>query len=304
MKIAFVGLGNMGLPMARNLLARGHEVHGVDLSSKLVDAFRAAGGQAGMALDAAVADAAIVITMLPRTEDVQALYSGSAGLFGLCAPGTLLIDCSTINGQATVELAAAAEAVGLRMLDAPVSGGTRGAVEATLTFMVGGRAADLDDAREVLGAMGRTIIHAGASGAGHTAKLCNNLVAGICMLATSEALALGMANGLDPRTLSEIMRTSTAANFALEKYNPVPGVMENVPAARGYEGGFRSELMLKDMTLATDLAAASGLHARVGEVARAVFAEHCRAARGHLDYSSVYQSVANNNTTILEETHE
>ncbi|MGE0769386.1 MAG: 3-hydroxyisobutyrate dehydrogenase [Hyphomicrobiaceae bacterium] len=291
MKIAFIGLGNMGLPMARNLVVGGYEVSGIDLSPASIAAFRDAGGSAGTALEPTVRDAAIVITMLPRTEDVLKLYQGAGSLLALCAPGTLLIDCSTIDGKTTVGLAAAAEAAGLRMLDAPVSGGTRGAVEGTLTFMVGGRAEDLEKARPVLAAMGKTIVHAGASGAGHTAKLCNNLVAGICMVATCEALAMGMANGLDPVVLSEIMRTSTAANFALDKYNPVPGVMANVPAGRNYEGGFRAELMLKDMSLATALAAASGLRASVGEAAREKFAEHCRAL-GHLDYSSVLRTVS------------
>lgn len=286
-RIAFIGLGNMGLPMTRNLLAGGFEVIGYDLSPRA----RAAATDSGVALAASAAEAAAqaecIITMLPTGQDVREAYLAEGGLLSASRPGALLIDSSTISSTVTVEVAAALQAAGRRMLDAPVSGGTPRAQAGTLTFMVGGDAADLAAARPLLEAMGQKIFHVGGNGAGHTAKLCNNMLSGICMVGTVEALALGVANGLDPAILSDVMRNSSGANYALDRYHPYPGLMENVPSANGFRGGFRSDFQLKDMRLAKQLANDSRTMAALGDLACEMFAMHCRNGHAGLDYSSI-----------------
>ena len=288
--IAFIGLGNMGGPMALNLLRAGHTLHVFDLSASAVQTLVDAGAHA--AASAAVAVAAAddaVISMLPASPHVKALYLGENGVLANARPGALLIDSSTIASHVAVEVAQAAQAKGLRMIDAPVSGGTAGAAAGTLTFIVGGDAADLEAARPLLEAMGKNIFHAGAAGAGQTAKICNNMLLGILMAGTAEALALGVANGLDPKVLSDIMSKSSGRNWALEVYNPWPGVMENAPASRGYSGGFGSDLMLKDLGLAQEAA----LHARaatpLGAAARNLYQLHSQNGQGGLDFSSIVQ---------------
>lgn len=286
-RIAFIGLGNMGLPMSRNLLAAGFEVIGYDLSPRA----RAAAAESGVELASSAAEAAgqadCVITMLPTGRDVREAYLADGGLLAASRPGTLLIDSSTISSTVTVEVAAALRAAGRRMLDAPVSGGTPRAHAGTLTFMVGGDAEDLAAVRPLLEAMGQKIFHVGGNGAGHTAKLCNNMLSGICMVGTVEALALGVANGLDPAVLSDVMRNSSGANYALDRYHPYPGLMENVPSANGFEGGFRSDFQLKDMRLAKQLANDSRTMAALGDLACEMFAMHCRNGHAGLDYSSI-----------------
>ncbi|MDF2621643.1 MAG: 3-hydroxyisobutyrate dehydrogenase [Xanthobacteraceae bacterium] len=286
-RIAFIGLGNMGLPMSRNLLAAGFEVIGYDLSPRA----RTAAAESGVELASSAAEAAgqadCVITMLPTGQDVREAYLADGGLLAASRPGTLLIDSSTISSSVTVEVAAVLRAAGRRMLDAPVSGGTPRAQAGTLTFMVGGDAEDLAAARPLLEAMGQKIFHVGGNGAGHTAKLCNNMLSGICMVGTVEALALGVANGLDPAVLSDVMRNSSGANYALDRYHPYPGLMENVPSANGFEGGFRSDFQLKDMRLAKQLANDSRTMAALGDLACEMFAMHCRNGHAGLDYSSI-----------------
>jgi 3-hydroxyisobutyrate dehydrogenase len=283
MRIAFIGLGHMGAPMASNLHKGGHEVAGFDLSA---DAARAAGVPLAASAEAAVENAEVVISMLPASRHVEALYFGG-GLLERIASGTLVIDSSTIAAATSRRLAEAGAARGLAVLDAPVSGGTAGAAAGTLTFMVGGDAAHLERARPVLEKMGANIFHAGGAGAGQAAKMCNNMLLGILMIGTSEALALGVANGLDPAVLSEIMRRSSGGNWALEKYNPFPGVMPAAPASKGYAGGFGTDLMLKDLGLAVDNAVASGAATPLGALARSLYAAHSLAGHGALDFSSV-----------------
>jgi len=288
--IAFIGLGNMGGPMALNLLRAGHTLHVFDLSASAVQTLVDAGAHAAASAAAAVAAADdAVISMLPASPHVKALYLGENGVLANARPGALLIDSSTIASHVAVEVAQAAQAKGLRMIDAPVSGGTAGAAAGTLTFIVGGEAADLEAARPLLEAMGKNIFHAGAAGAGQTAKICNNMLLGILMAGTAEALALGVANGLDPKVLSDIMSKSSGRNWALEVYNPWPGVMENAPASRGYSGGFGSDLMLKDLGLAQEAA----LHARaatpLGAAARNLYQLHSQNGQGGLDFSSIVQ---------------
>jgi 3-hydroxyisobutyrate dehydrogenase len=287
MKIAFIGLGNMGGPMALNLKKAGHDVSGFDLSEAARTKFAADGLSIAASAAATLDGAEVVISMLPASQHVESLYLGEDGLLARIAPGTLVIDSSTIAAASSRKVAEAAAQRGIAVIDAPVSGGTGGAIAGTLTFMVGGSAADLERARPLLEKMGANIFHAGDAGAGQTAKICNNMLLGILMIGTSEALALGVANGLDPKVLSEIMRRSSGGNWALEKYNPMPGVMETAPASKGYAGGFGTDLMLKDLGLAQENATAVKAATPLGGLARNLYAAHSLAGHGALDFSSV-----------------
>ena len=294
MHIAFIGLGHMGGPMALNLHKAGHSVAGFDLSQQSCSALAAEGLKVADSAAAAVQGAEVVISMLPASQHVEALYLGSAdqpGLLTHIAKGTLVIDSSTIAAATSQKVAKAAEAAGIDCIDAPVSGGTGGAIAGTLTFIVGGSEAALERARPLLEKMGANIFHAGAVGAGQTAKICNNMLLGILMAGTSEAIALGEANGLDPKVLSEIMRRSSGGNWALEKYNPFPGVQDNVPSSKGYAGGFGTDLMLKDLGLSQENATAVRASTPLGGLARNLYAAHSLAGNGGLDFSSIIRMV-------------
>ncbi len=291
MKIAFIGLGNMGGPMALNLHKAGHAVSAFDLSADARKKLAAEGVAIAASAADTVAGAEVVISMLPASQHVEALYLGDGGLLAKIAKGTLVIDSSTIAAASSRKVAEAGAARGIAVIDAPVSGGTGGAIAGTLTFMVGGSEADLERARPVLEKMGANIFHAGGPGAGQTAKICNNMLLGILMLGTSEAIALGVANGLDPKVLSEIMRRSSGGNWALEKYNPLPGVMENAPASKGYAGGFGTDLMLKDLGLAQENAMSVKAATPLGGMARSLYAAHSLAGHGALDFSSIIKLV-------------
>ena len=291
MKIAFIGLGNMGGPMAMNLQKAGHTLSAFDLSKEACNKFAAEGLPIAASAAATLEGAEVVISMLPASQHVEALYLGEGGLMAQIAPGTLVIDSSTIAAATSRKVAEAGAKRGVGVIDAPVSGGTGGAIAGTLTFMVGGSEAELERARPVLEKMGANIFHAGAAGAGQTAKICNNMLLGILMIGTSEAIALGVANGLDPKVLSEIMRRSSGGNWALEKYNPLPGVMDNVPSSKGYAGGFGTDLMLKDLGLAQENAAAVRASTPLGGLARNLYAAHSLGGNGALDFSSVIKLV-------------
>ena len=286
MQIAFIGLGNMGGPMAINLHKAGHSVRAFDLSQPACDKVAEAGVAIAATAHAAVQGAEVVVTMLPASQHVEGLFLGAGQLLAQLPKGTLVIDSSTIAAATSRKVAEAAQAQGVDFIDAPVSGGTGGAIAGTLTFMVGAEAAALERARPLLEKMGANIFHAGSVGAGQTAKICNNMLLGILMAGTSEAIALGVANGLDPKVLSEIMRRSSGGNWALEKYNPFPGVQENVPSSKGYAGGFGTDLMLKDLGLAQENAATP-----LGGLARNLYASHSLAGHGALDFSSIIASV-------------
>lgn len=288
MKVAFLGLGNMGLPMALNLVTAGHQVRGFDLVQTQLDAFKVGGGVTVSSAADAVPDVDVIISMLPASRHVEALYLGDSGLLAAANPKTLLIDCSTISPKVSQAVAAQAKAKGFAMIDAPVSGGTAGAQAATLTFMVGGDGNDVDRARPLLEKMGKNIFHAGPSGSGQTVKVCNNMLLGIQMLGTSEALRLGIANGMDPKVLSDIMSKSSGRNWVLELYNPCPGVMENVPSSKGYAGGFGVDLMLKDLGLATENASDLDASIPLGDLSRRLYEAHSQAGNGQLDFSSVF----------------
>ena len=288
MKVAFLGLGNMGLPMALNLIQAGHQVQGFDLVRDQLNAFRDGGGFPMQSAAEAATGVDVIISMLPASQHVQALYLGQSGLLATANPKTLLIDCSTISPKVSQAVAASAKAKGFAMIDAPVSGGTAGAQAGTLTFMVGGDAVDLERARPLLEKMGNNIFHAGASGSGQTVKVCNNMVLGIQMLGTCEALRLGIANGMNPKVLSDIMSKSSGRNWVLELYNPCPGVMENVPSSKGYAGGFGVDLMLKDLGLATENASDLEASIPLGQLSRKLYEAHSQAGNGQLDFSSVF----------------
>ena len=292
MQVAFLGLGNMGLPMARNLVKGGHAVAGFDVVATQVKRFEDAGGLAAAAAADAVRGAQVVFTMLPTGKHVKALYLDAGGVLATCRPDALLVDCSTIDPGTAREVAAAARSKGIGMLDAPVSGGTGGAEAGTLTFMVGGTEGDLDTARPLLQLMGKNVFHAGVSGAGQAVKMCNNMLLGIQMAGTCEAIRLGIAQGLDPVRLSEIMSKSSGRNWALEVYNPCPGVMPSVPASRKYAGGFATDLMLKDLSLAMEGAAESSIATPLGRVARELYVLHRDAGHGGLDFSSLFEDGA------------
>ncbi|MDR2853501.1 MAG: 3-hydroxyisobutyrate dehydrogenase, partial [Burkholderiaceae bacterium] len=288
MKIAFIGLGNMGGPMALNLHKAGYAVAAFDVSAPACKKLADQGIAIASSAQEAASGANTIISMLPASSHVEALYLNAKGQHGLLErihPGTLVVDCSTIAASSSRKVAQAAAERGVAMIDAPVSGGVSGAAAGTLTFMVGGEAGDLERARPILEKMGSNIFHAGEIGAGQTAKICNNMLLGVLMIGTSEALALGAANGLDSKVLSEIMQRSSGGNWVLEKYNPMPGVMANVPASKAYAGGFGTDLMLKDLSLAQENAMAVRAATPLGGLARSIYAAHSLAGHGALDFS-------------------
>ena len=286
-QIAFIGLGHMGLPMARNLLNAGHSLSVFDLVASAVNELAAQGAHAASSAADAVSAAEVVISMLPASRHVEGLYLGDAGLLSVIAPGSLVLECSTIAPEAARKVHLAAAARGIALLDAPVSGGTAGAAAGTLTFMVGGDAATLERARPILANMGKNIFHAGPEGAGQVAKVCNNQLLAVHMIGTAEAMALGVANGLDPATLAEIMRQSSGGNWSLEKYNPWPGVMPNAPASKDYRDGFAAELMAKDLGLAQEAAQTTASSTPMGALALQLYRLLLKQGQGKLDFSAV-----------------
>lgn len=285
--IGFIGLGNMGLPMAGRLRAAGHSVRGCDAHPAALERARGAGLTVCDSAEAAARGADIVITMLPSGRHVLEVHRAEASL--PLQPGCLVIDCSTIDVASCQAFHRTLSARGFETLDAPVSGGTGGAAAGTLTFMVGGGEAAFSRALPVLQAMGRNIVHAGSAGAGQAAKICNNLVAGVSMLAVSEALNLAKRLGLDVRKFFEIASTSSGQCWALTSYAPEPGLVPTAPSNRGFEGGFASELMLKDLKLAQQAAIDAGAPALLGSAAASVYEMHCAQGSGRLDFSSVIQ---------------
>ncbi|MCK7596300.1 3-hydroxyisobutyrate dehydrogenase [Microbulbifer sp. CAU 1566] len=287
-KIAFIGLGNMGGPMAANLVKKGFAVTAFDLSVPMLESAVSNGCLRGESAEAASDGADAVVSMLPSGEAVRALYLGAQGLLQGMDRETLLIDCSTIAANDARQVIAAAAERGIDALDAPVSGGTAAAAAGTLSFMCGGDDQTLERARPVLEAMGANIFHAGPAGSGQVAKICNNMLLAIHMIGTAEALQLGVDSGLDPQVLSQIMSASSGGNWSLEKYNPYPGVMENVPASRDYQGGFSVALMLKDLGLAMDTAAGSASSTPLGALAKNLYQLHGGDDLNRsLDFSSI-----------------
>jgi 3-hydroxyisobutyrate dehydrogenase len=270
-QIGFIGLGNMGYPMAQNLIKAGHAVTGFDVDSAAAERLIAVAGKVASAIDVVCSGAEVVITMLPSGKEVREVYLGSGGVLASAPDGALLIDCSTIDVESARAVAAAARVNELRMIDAPVSGGVAGAEAATLTFMVGGSDIAFEKAKPILAAMGKTIVHAGNSGAGQAAKICNNMILGVSMIAVCESFNLAEKLGLDPQKLFDIASQSSGACWAMAKCCPVPGPVPTAPANRDFRPGFTAAMMLKDLRLAQAAAKASGAKAPMVAGAAALY---------------------------------
>jgi len=282
--IGFVGVGNMGGPMARNLMKAGHQVAAFDLVAPLLDAVVAAGARRAASAADAAKGAEFVITMLPASRHVRDAWLGAGEMAAATDPGALLIDCSTIDVTTAREVAAAS---GRAFLDAPVSGGTMGAEGATLTFMVGGSDTDFARGQPILAAMGRKIVHCGAAGAGQGVKLCNNMILAATMAVTCEAFVMAEKLGLSHQAVYDVVSTSSGASWAMTGYCPVPGPVPASPANRDYTPGFSAALMLKDLGLAQDTAAAAGVATPTGALARDLYARFVEAGGGNTDFSGI-----------------
>jgi 3-hydroxyisobutyrate dehydrogenase len=286
-KIGFIGLGNMGLPMAENLIKAGQAVSGFDLNEDASRRLAAAGGVQAHSMGDACKDAEAVITMLPAGEHVREVYLGDSGVLAAVAPGTLLIDSSTIDVETAREVAQAARAKGLAMVDAPVSGGVAGAQAATLTFMVGGEEEAFERARPMLEQMGKTIVHAGGPGTGQAAKICNNMILGASMIVVSEAFLLAEKLGLDAQKLFDISSKSSGQCWSMTSYCPFPGPVPSSPANRDYKAGFTAAMMLKDLKLAQAAARATHATTPLGAGAAAVYERFVESADGSVDFSGI-----------------
>ena len=286
-KIGFIGLGNMGEPMATNLVKAGFDVIGFDLIEEAKKKAERNGIQIAKDAVSASENVDALISMLPASEHVESLYLGENGLLSKLDNTVLIIDCSTIAPNSAIKVANQAKDLDLSMVDAPVSGGVVGAQESTLTFIVGGADNNVERARPLLEKMGSNIFHAGSNGAGQVAKVCNNMLLAIHMCGTAEAIALGVKNGLDASVLSEIMRKSSGGNWSLEVYNPYPGVMSSAPASRNYEGGFLNKLMAKDLGLAKEASESTNSETPMGDLARKLYQDLINQGYEDLDFSSI-----------------
>jgi 3-hydroxyisobutyrate dehydrogenase len=287
MRIAFLGLGNMGGPMAANLVKAGNAVVGFDVVPASLEAFAAAGGEEAVSIASAVTGADVVVSMLPAGQHVREAYLGAHGVVASAKRGALLIDCSTIDVASAREVAGGAAKAGLSFLDAPVSGGVGGAAAGTLTFMVGGEDAAFARAAPVLGAMGKKIVHCGGSGTGQAAKICNNMILGISMIAVSEAFNLADGLGLSREKLFEVASTSSGQCWSLTTYCPVPGPVPTSPANRDYAPGFTAAMMLKDLRLAQGAASAAQTPTPLGAEAAQLYTLMVAAGQGGVDFSGV-----------------
>ncbi|SRR5579871_3049048 len=286
-RVGFIGLGNMGFPMAANLVKAGHAVTGFDVVKPLVGKLSAIGGLAAESIAAACRGADTVITMLPASEHVRDVYTSSGGVIETAAAGALLIDSSTINVATARDVAAQADGRGLAMVDAPVSGGVAGAQAGTLTFMVGGPDAAFSRARPILEAMGKTIVHAGGSGNGQAAKICNNMILGVSMIAVSEAFLLAEKLGLDAQRLFDIASKSSGQCWSMTSYCPVPGLVPTSPANRDYQPGFTAAMMLKDLKLAQDAGRAARAATPLGAAAAELYGSFAGEGHAGEDFSAI-----------------
>jgi len=289
MKIAFIGLGNMGGGMAANLAKAGHEVRAFDLSEEALARAVEAGCTRAASAAEAVAGAEAVVTMLPAGKHVAGVYEND--VFPNAAPGTLLLDCSTIDVATARSNIEAATAKGLVAVDAPVSGGIAAANAGTLTFMVGGTGEGFVRAEPILARMGKAVIHAGDAGAGQGAKICNNMLLGASMIATCESLALALKLGLDPQKFFDIASVSSGQCWSLTSYAPLPGVGPVTPADNGYAGGFAAALMLKDLRLAMEAAASVDADVPMGSKARELYEAFVEADKDGRDFSAIIETL-------------
>ena len=286
--VAFIGLGNMGGPMAANLVKAGHKVVGFDLVQALLDQAKADGATVAGSAAEAVKGADVVITMLPAGKHVVSVWSD---IIPSVAKGALMIDCSTIDVESARQAHALAGKASVLSVDAPVSGGVGGAKGATLTFMAGGDAKAFAAAKPILEAMGKKIVHCGDAGAGQAAKICNNMILGVSMIAVGEAFALAEKLGLSHQALFDVSSTSSGQCWALTSYCPVPGPVPASPANNDYKPGFASALMVKDLTLAQDAARAAGAATPLGKHAQEIYQAFDAAGNGGVDFSGIIQHV-------------
>lgn len=287
MKIAFIGLGNMGAPMARNLIKAGHDLNLFDLNQQVLADLATLGGRITESPKHAAQGAELVITMLPAAAHVRSVYLNDDGVLAGIAAGVPAVDCSTIDPQTIRDVARLAANQGVTLGDAPVSGGTGGAQAGTLTFMVGADPEHFARLKPILAQMGKNIVHCGELGTGQIAKMCNNLLLGISMIGVSEAMALGNSLGIDAQVLAGVINSSTGRCWSSEIYNPWPGIVETAPASRGYTGGFSAELMLKDLGLATDAAKVAHQPVILGAVAQQLFQAMSLRGDGDKDFSAI-----------------
>lgn len=291
-KIGFIGLGHMGMPMAINLIKAGHDVTGYDLQKKALEHFADAGGKPAINLLEAGKDQDVLITMLQTGQQVLHVCLGIDGLFSKTKPGSLFIDCSTIDVKSSRELHQVAKENQLLVVDAPVSGGVAGAAAGTLTFMVGGDNDAYSAAHAVLSCMGQKIIHTGDAGSGQAAKICNNMILGISMVAISEAFNLARQLGLSDEKLFEVVSNASGQCWAMTKYVPVPGVLENVPANNDYKPGFAATMMLKDLLLSQNTAGEFHVTTPLGAKTTELFQQFIDEGFGHSDFSAIIKLLA------------
>ena len=290
-RIAFIGVGNMGGPMARNLMAAQHAVTAWDPVDAALDAVVEAGAARAASAAAAVWGADAVVTMVPAGPEVRDVYLGGGEVLEAVDPGTLLIDCSTIDVATARDVAEEAAARGFEMVDAPVSGGTGGAIAGTLTFMVGGPDAAFGKARPILEHMGARIVHCGPAGNGQAAKVCNNMMLAVSMLGVCEGFTLADNLGLDRQTLFDVVANSSGQSWAVTSYCPVPGPVPASPANNGFQPGFTADMMVKDLRLARDAAMKSGTGTPMGALAEALMALHVAGGNGPRDFSSIIETI-------------
>ena len=289
--IAFIGLGNMGGGMAVNLAKAGHDVHAFDLNQEAVNNAVGAGCFAAGSIIEALQGAEVVVTMLPAGQHVRSVYLGEGGIIENAPEGALLIDSSTIDIESARAVIEAAEAKGLAMVDAPVSGGVSAAAAGTLTFMVGGTKFAYEKAQGYLAQMGMNIFHAGDAGNGQVAKVCNNMLLGISMIGTCEAFSLAEKLGLDAQTFYDISSTASGQNWSMTSYCPAPGPVPTSPANNDYQAGFTAAMMLKDMRLAQQAAGAAKAATPLGAQAEALYALMEASGNDDLDFSGIMKLI-------------
>lgn len=288
-QIAFIGLGHMGYPMANNLLKAGYPVTGYDIVPATLEAFVKEGGIAGKDMASTVQNADIVITMLPEGKHVKSAYEGPQGILRHARPNTLIAECSTIDIETSRLIHGEAEKKGIRLIDAPVSGGVAAAKGGTISFMIGGQKEDLESLRPYLETMGKTIIYCGAAGLGQAAKICNNLVLGISMIGVCEAFNLAEKLGLDARAFYDVASQSSAQCWSITQYCPVPGPVPSSPANRKFEAGFTAAMMLKDLKLATHAAQETSAPLPLGAEAMAIYTLFCGNGGQSTDFSGIIE---------------
>lgn len=286
-KVGFIGLGNMGGPMAQNLFKAGHSLKVFDLSAEAIKRATDAGAQAVATASDVARDVDVVVTMLPAGQHVRSVYCGDAGLLGVANKGTLFIDSSTIDVTSARDVIAEAEGRGMQMVDAPVSGGVGGATAGTLTFMVGGAQAAFEAAKPFLDVMGKNIFHAGGAGNGQVAKVCNNMLLGISMIGTCEAFVLAEKLGLDGQTLFDIASTASGQCWSMTSYCPVPGPVPASPANRDYAAGFTAAMMLKDLRLAQEAAQGAKAATPLGAEAASLYSLMEASGHDQIDFSGI-----------------